>query len=269
MNEPLNIISLQIDPVEFPQAIEKVKNLALNRLPSFVCFANVHMIIESHLHKSFAKRVNTANLVLPDGQPVAKLCKLLYNKDQERIAGMDFMPRLLDSINQEEGEGFKVFLYGSEQRVLETLQCNLVEKYKSIRIVGAISPPFRTLTTEEQDGYLDQINRSSANIIFVSLGCPEQEKWMFEHHKKINAVMLGVGGAFKVLAGLQLRAPKWMQQTSLEWFYRLIQEPRRLFKRYLVTNSLFLWLMGKELIKSKLWTSNARVSNPVGQAMKN
>jgi N-acetylglucosaminyldiphosphoundecaprenol N-acetyl-beta-D-mannosaminyltransferase len=266
MNEPFNILGLEIDHISFDKAIQKVKSLGLARISSYVCFANVHMVIEAYKDKRFAKQVNAASLVLPDGQPLIKLNRILNHKNQERIPGMEFMPKLLEAIKS---KGFKIFLYGSDHNVLNTLQQKIREKYPTVELVGAVSPPFRKLSDQELNEYIHQINNSGAHIVFVSLGCPQQERWMAENHKKINAVLLGVGGAFSVTAELQKRAPVWMQENSLEWLFRLLREPRRLFKRYLLTNTLFIWLISKELIKNKLWTSLIRSGNPVGQEMKN
>lgn len=266
MNEPLNILGLEVDHLSFQQAIQKVKELGFARMSSYVCFANVHMVIEAYRNKNFAKQVNAATLVLADGQPLTKLSRILYRKTQERIPGMDFMPKLLEAINS---ENFKIFLYGSNEKVLDALQLKIKQKYKLVEIAGAISPPFRKLSGIELNDHVNTINSSGAHIVFVSLGCPQQEKWMFENHKKIGAVMLGVGGAFSVTAEIHKRAPLWMQENSLEWLFRLLCEPRRLFKRYFLTNAMFIWLMSKELIKNKLWTLFIRSGNPVGQEMKN
>ena len=118
-------------------------------------------------------------------------------------------------------------------------------------MVGAIAPPFRPLAEEELSTHIGQINRSGAHLVLVSLGCPKQEKWMSAHSGKINAVLLGVGGAFAVTAGLQKRSPVWMQKLGLEWLHRLLQEPSRLFKRYFITNTKFIFLLLKEIIKRK------------------
>lgn len=266
MNEPLNILGLKIDHVGFHEAIQKVKELGLAKVSSYVCFANVHMVIEAYKNQNFARQVNAATIVLADGQPLTKLSRILYNRTQERIAGMEFMPRLLQEIDSKK---FKIFLYGSETEVLDALQLKIKQKYRSIEIAGVISPPFRKLSESELNDHINEINSSGAHIVFVSLGCPHQEKWMCENHQKIGAVMLGVGGAFRVTAEMQKRAPLWMQKNSLEWLFRLSCEPRRLFKRYFFTNTKFIWLMSKELIKNKLWTSFIRSGNPVGQEVKN
>lgn len=244
------ILSLEIDQVSFSQSLNKVKQLAKNHTPSYVCFANVHMTIEAYRDKQFAHKVNSATLVLADGNPIAKSFQFLYNKKQERIAGMDFMPRILEHINTGE---FKIFLYGSTNEELKALKKSINEKYNQIEIAGIISPPFRALTQTEQEMYVQQINDSGTHIVFVALGCPKQEKWMYDFHKKINAVCLGVGGAFGTVAGIQKRAPLWMQQLSLEWTYRLAQEPKRLFKRYFITNTLFIGLLIVAIAKKKLY----------------
>jgi N-acetylglucosaminyldiphosphoundecaprenol N-acetyl-beta-D-mannosaminyltransferase len=248
MNEKLEILGLQINQISFDEAIEKVKILAVNHTPSYVCFANVHMVIEAYKDKAFANEVNNAALVLADGKPVAKACKLLYNQYQERIAGMDFMPLLLQSIG---GKNIRIFFYGSDNNTLSALYQIIKKQYPGVQIAGAISPPFHTVSLEEQTGYIETINKTKPHIVFVCLGCPKQEKWMYEHHRKIDAVLLGVGGALRVMARVQKRAPAWMQKNSLEWLYRLKQEPKRLFQRYFITNNLFIYLLCKKLIKKK------------------
>jgi N-acetylglucosaminyldiphosphoundecaprenol N-acetyl-beta-D-mannosaminyltransferase len=244
----INILGLQIEQISFEQAIERVKTLGLNHIPSFICFANVHMTIEAHNDPVFARKVNSATYIFADGKPIAKACKALYDVKQERIAGMDFMPRLLEAADT---ENFRVFLYGSTTEVLTALEKKITASYGNIQVVGAISPPFRPLSHSEQDEFIRQMNLAAPHAVFVSLGCPKQEKWMYDHHLKIRAVLLGVGGAFRVVAGLQRRAPVWMQKAHLEWLYRLMQEPRRLFNRYLETNTIFSWLIFKKLLKKK------------------
>jgi N-acetylglucosaminyldiphosphoundecaprenol N-acetyl-beta-D-mannosaminyltransferase len=120
--------------------------------------------------------------------------------------------------------------------------------YPNLHIRGLYSPPFRALTPEEEERTIERINSSGAKLLFVVLGCPKQEQWMASMAGRINAVMIGIGGALPVLIGMQKRAPKWMQRAGLEWLFRLLQEPRRLFKRYFVTNSVFLYLLSRELV---------------------
>ncbi|MBC7903781.1 MAG: WecB/TagA/CpsF family glycosyltransferase [Gemmatimonadaceae bacterium] len=245
MYSRMKILSLSVSEISFSDSVKEVAKLAALRKPSYVCFANVHMTIEAHQDPSFLEQVNGADFVLADGMPIATACRLLHNKKQDRISGMDFMPAILKV------PGLRFFLYGSTQEVLDGLMASISDKYPGAVVSGAISPPFRKLSDEEQTVYINQINDSGANVVMVSLGCPKQEKWMATYSHRINSVLLGVGGAFHVTAGLQKRSPKWMQVAGLEWVFRLAQEPGRLFKRYLVTNSMFIWLLIKSLVKGK------------------
>jgi len=248
MTEKLKILSLSVDHLGFDNAMQKVLTWGASHTPSYVCFANVHMVIEAHKDPAFLQQLDNATLVVADGKPVAAACKWLYGKQQERIAGMDFMPRLLEAAAAKK---LGVFLYGSSEDMLEALKNTIKTQYPGCQVVGAISPPFRPPTAEEKEADIMAINKSGAHIVMVSLGCPKQEKWMASNYKSINAVLLGLGGAFAVTAGQQKRSPKWMQRAGLEWLHRLLQDPRRLFKRYFITNSLFIWLLGKALIKRK------------------
>jgi len=248
MPEKLRIVSLSIDHLSFRECLDTVIGWAKERMPSYVCFANVHMIIEAHRSAPFLEQVDRASLVVADGKPVTAACYSLYRKKQERISGMDFMPAVMGAAEKED---LPVFLYGSTPEVLDRLATEIARRYPALRVAGMISPPFRPLSPGETDTHLEAINQSGAQLLLVSLGCPKQERWMAVNHQKIRAVCMGVGGAFPVMAGLQLRAPKWMQNWGLEWLYRLILEPRRMFPRYLKTNSLFIYLMGIERLKQK------------------
>lgn len=249
MYESSKIISLQIHNLSFQQSLHTISDWGLQHRSGFVCFANVHMTIEAYNSPKFREDLEKALLVLPDGAPLAMANHWLYHKKQERISGMDFMPAILERAMQLSA---KVFLYGSTKDVLDNLVDKIKLKYPGIVIAGAISPPFRMLTETEKTEYIRQINESGAHFVLVALGCPKQEKWMAENYTSINAVLLGLGGAFPVMAGIQKRSPVWMQRFALEWLYRLIQEPRRMFKRYLYTNTLFIWLLTKEIILQKL-----------------
>jgi N-acetylglucosaminyldiphosphoundecaprenol N-acetyl-beta-D-mannosaminyltransferase len=248
MPEKLQIVSLSIDHLSFRECLDTVIGWGKERKPSYVCFANVHMIIEAYKSASFLQQVDRASLTVADGKPVTTACYSLYRKKQDRISGMDFMPAALGAA---EKEGLTVFLYGSSAEVLSRLSAEIARRYPVLRVGGMISPPFRPLSPEEMNAHIEAINQSGAHLLLVSLGCPKQEQWMATNYHKIRAVCLGVGGAFPVMAGMQQRAPRWMQNWGLEWFYRLILEPRRMFPRYLKTNSLFIFLMGVERLKQK------------------
>ena len=249
MNERLQIISLHVDHTGFNESLDTVINLAEKGQPAYVCFANVHMTIEAYKSKTFFDQVQSAALVLADGKPIAVACKILHHKKQERIAGMDFMPRLLELANEKR---MQVFFYGSTPEVLKALKQKISLLYPTIIHSGYISPTFGVQKEDELARDIDQINHSGAQLVFVSLGCPKQEKWMAANSKKINAVLLGIGAALPVMAGIHKRAPVWMQKLALEWFYRLMQQPGRLFKRYLFTNSMFVYLLTRQRVKKLL-----------------
>lgn len=238
------IISLDIDLFSYKDSIKKIMEDARDRKRGYVCFANVHMIIEAYQDKQFDKDVNSATLVLPDGMPLVKTLKWFYGIEQDRVAGMDVMP---DLIRIASNNNLKLFFFGTTPELLEKIRLKIEKDFPKTDVVGLFSPPFNEPLNN--DLYTEMINSSGANLVFVALGCPKQEKWMAQNSSKINAMLLGVGGAFPVFAGVASRAPLFMQNTGLEWVYRLYQEPKRLFKRYLFTNSIFLFLVLKAKIK--------------------
>lgn len=247
MFEKLKIISLSVHRISFNECLGQVIEFAIKKSAAYVCFANVHMVIEAYNDKNILNQVDNANLVLPDGKPLAIACKMLYGKKQERISGMDFTPLLLEKANENK---VSIFIYGSTENVIAAFKEKISKNYPAIRFAGAISPPFRSLTDGELMMDIEKINSSGANIVLVSLGCPKEGKWMSKTSGKINSVLIGIGGALPVVAGVQKRAPRWMQNLALEWLYRLMQQPGRLFKRYLYTNSYFLFLLSRDYIKS-------------------
>ena len=239
------VLSLGLNLITYQDALACIISIGSGRKSSYVCFANVHMTIEAHWDKEFAAQVNAATMVVADGVPLMKSLRLLHRIKQERIAGMDVMPDLLQLSTSNR---LKVFFFGSTAVQLEGIRKRAIEEMPELQIVGMLSPPFNEPLDKQI--YFDEINNSGAHLVFVSLGCPKQEKWMAKNSKKINACLLGVGGAFPVYSGQTTRAPKWMQKYALEWLYRLIQEPKRMWKRYFVTNSMFTLLLFKELISS-------------------
>lgn len=242
------IISIDVSEGTYREFVSAILHYAINKISSYVCIANVHMLLEAYESKEFQMVVNNADLVTPDGMPLAKSFEILYDQHQERVDGMSLLPVLLSEC---EKTGLSVYFFGAAQATLDTTSKYIQENYPKLKLAGLYSPPFRSLTNHEKEEIAKKITDSGANIVFVVLGCPKQEKWMAEMKGRIPAVMLGIGGALPVLVGQQNRAPKWMQKNSLEWLYRLAQEPRRLFKRYLTTNSKFIYLITKEKLRKK------------------
>jgi N-acetylglucosaminyldiphosphoundecaprenol N-acetyl-beta-D-mannosaminyltransferase len=242
-----NLLTVTLSLGTYADFIEEIVRLAnKDECSEYICVANVHMLVETYRDKAFAKVVNNALITMTDGIPLTWGLRWLHGIRQERVAGMDLMPDLLNAVSQHK---IPVFFYGGTKEILEKTKKHIVKYYSEIPSVGVYSPPFRLLTSEEEQEVVYTINASGAKIVFVALGCPKQEKWMAAMKGKINAVMIGIGAALPVLVHAQKRAPRWMQKSGLEWLYRLFQEPKRLFKRYLITNSIFLYILIKEKIR--------------------
>jgi N-acetylglucosaminyldiphosphoundecaprenol N-acetyl-beta-D-mannosaminyltransferase len=242
-----NIFTFPISLGSYQNFIDEIFKLSAEKSSSYVCFANVHMIVEAYNDPQFSSVVQNADIVTPDGQPITMFLKRLKKIDQVRVAGLDVFPDLL---KEAETRKKSVFFYGGTDDILQIIVNKARRQFPGLNISGSYSPPFRQLTQEEDASIVKHINDSNPDLIFVALGCPKQEQWMARHTPAVHGCMLGVGHAFKVYAEVSTRSPVWMQRMSLEWVYRLFQEPGRLWKRYFYTNSYFLWLTFKYYLSS-------------------
>lgn len=242
------VIGSPIDVLTWEIALSRIANWAMQRESRVVCICNVHSLVTAVQNADFRLTVQQSDMATPDGMPVALALRWKGFAGQERINGPDLMWKFCKL-----AEDYKlpVYFYGSSGETLTKLDCRLKEEFPHLLMVGMYSPPFRELSYYEEESVLDNINASGASVVFISLGCPKQELWMANHKDKISAVMIGVGAAFDYHAGVIKRAPLWMQKTSLEWFYRLYQEPTRLWRRYFFTNSKFIYLLVKDMLKPK------------------
>lgn len=239
------VLDSKISTGSFDDFVENILQLGAARNSAYVCCANVHMVVEAHRDASFRQVLDEATLVTPDGGPVASIAGWLSGQRQERVAGMDLLPALLAEAAQ---RGQSVYFYGTTDEVLQAIVDRAKRELPTLRLVGTCAPPFRTLTAEEEEAHVAAINAADPDLLFVALGCPRQERWMAAHRGQIKACMLGVGQAFLVYAGLEQRLPVWARRLWLEWAYRLWLEPRRLWRRYLITNSHFLYLMARRTL---------------------
>lgn len=240
-----SVIGAPIDSVSWPAALLRLSGWSAAQESRYVCICNVHSVVTARQDRSFAKVIREADMATPDGAPVAWLMRRLGVASQQRINGPDLMWRYCaEAAKRDES----IYLYGGQQQTLDILQRKLLAQFPGLKIAGAYSPPYRPLTAEEDAAVVETINASGAGTVWVSLGCPKQEQWMAEHRGRINAVMIGVGAAFDYHAGTIQRAPLWMQRNGLEWLHRVCSEPRRLWKRYLVTNTLFIYFAGRQLL---------------------
>lgn len=239
------VIGAPIDSLNWSQALSRLAGWAARRESRYVCICNAHSVVTARQDPAFAKVIHEADMATPDGAPVAWLMRKLGVADQERINGPDLMWRYCAEAAQRDES---IYLYGGMPDTLVILQRTLISQFPGLQIAGAYSPPYRQLTAGEDASVVETINASGAGSVWVSLGCPKQEKWMADHRGRINAVMVGVGAAFDYHAGTIQRAPLWMQRNGLEWLHRLCSEPRRLWKRYLVTNTQFIYYATRQLI---------------------
>lgn len=245
MRRGAHVLDTHIDAIGWDEVISRIASWAAHRQSRVVALCNVHSVVTASQEPAFQTVLSQADLALPDGAPVAWALRREGFSEQQRINGPDLTWRYLQVAEQ---LGQSVFFYGSTQDTLDRLLVTIKASFPKLKIVGMESPPYRELSEDEDQAYVDQINQSGANVLFVGLGCPKQEAWMAAHRGRIKAVMLGVGAAFDYHAGTIQRAPVWMQKIGMEWFHRLLSEPRRLFKRYTVTNSIFIFRMMKNLL---------------------
>lgn len=234
-----NILGVKIAVTNMEKTIKDItKNLEAWR-GKYICVSNVHTTVMAHDDSEYRKVQNEAVMALPDGSPLSSYSRQHGNSEAERVTGPDLMQEILKCSGE---HGWRHFFYGSTPETLAKLKLTLTDKYPDANIVGMISPPFRDITPEEDQKYIDMINDEKPDFLWVGLGAPKQEIWMAAHKNRVNCLMIGVGAAFDYEAGNIKRAPYWMQKCSLEWLYRLLQDPKRLFKRYFITNIKYMWL---------------------------
>ena len=211
------ILGVQIAAINMSTALNYIQTNLEDLKGQYICISNVHTTVMSYEDTTYCSIQNEAALALPDGKPLFRLSNEC---------------------------GYKHYFYGGKAETLKTLETKLKQQYQ-LEIAGMYAPPFRDLTEEEDRAVVERINKSGADFVWVALGAPKQERWMYTHQGSIEGLMAGIGAGVDYFAGNIKRAPMWMQKCSLEWLYRLFQEPRRLFKRYLMTNTKFIWLTAR------------------------
>lgn len=230
LNTNINVTNMQ-DTVNY--LVDNLENLRGN----YICVSNVHTTMMSYRDKFYNLVQNSGAMALPDGKPLSIVCKMRGFYDATRVPGPDLMPEIYQLSKE---KGYRHYFYGSSQETLDKLKAELQRQYPWLNIVGMYSPPYRELSEEEDNEIIQMINDTKPDFVWVALGAPKQEIWMYQHQNKINGIMLGVGAAFDFSAGTVKRAPAWVQEMCMEWLYRLVQDPKRLFARYLTTNGSFL-----------------------------
>lgn len=237
------ILGVNVAVTNMKDMVNLITNHAEELRGEFICLSNVHTTVMAHDNPAYRRIQNSAFIALPDGRPLSFVQRLRGYKEAEQVSGPDLMPALWKAT---QNGGISHYFYGSSEETIKALKKNLEKNYPGIKIAGMEAPPFRPLTKEEGEEAVKRINESGASILWVGLGAPKQEEWMYRHKGKVNCLMFGVGAGFDFHAGTVKRAPLWMRNHYLEWLYRLIQDPKRLWKRYVETNGKFLLLSIKD-----------------------
>lgn len=235
-----NILGVNIAAVNMDWTLNFFKKNIKILAGNYVCVSNVHTTVTSYIDADYCRIQNSSILSLPDGGPLSTVGRKKGYSQMYRVTGPDLMEEIF---KVSEDNQYKHYFYGSSEKTLEMLKKKLKVSFPNLEIVGMYSPPFRELTTMENELIIKDINSSNPDFIWIGLGAPKQEKWMASQKGKLNGLMIGVGAGFDYHAGNIRRAPKWIQHINMEWLYRLIQDPKRLFSRYLKTNTRFLWLI--------------------------
>ncbi|HKP70863.1 MAG TPA: WecB/TagA/CpsF family glycosyltransferase [Pyrinomonadaceae bacterium] len=242
------VLGLNTDLTDYDQAIALITDLARDARGGYVCVTNVHVAIEAEDDPTYRELVNNADLVLPDGTPLVWMQRWQGNENASQVRGPSLMPMLMEHSQR---EGLKVGFLGGRQEVLDKIHKRARIDFPNLDVAYSYSPPFRALSEDENDAIVDDINTAGVQILFVGLGCPKQERWIATHRERVRAVSIGVGAAFDLYAGDIHEAPAIVSRLGMEWMFRLIQEPRRLFSRYILVNPRFMWLAGKQLLRAK------------------
>lgn len=233
-----NVMGVHIAAINMEWLLEYLDENIDDLHGDYICVSNVHTTVTAFENPTYRAIQNNGLMAIPDGGPLATIGRKRGFKNIRRTTGPSLMEEVFKA---SEEKGYRHYFYGSTEETLELLEKRLNKEYPKLQIAGMYSPPFRPLTEKEDEEVIKKINTSKADFVWIGLGAPKQEKWMADHREKIDGLMIGVGAGFDYCADNIKRAPEWMQRSNLEWVYRVIQDPKRLFKRYLYTNTKFIW----------------------------
>lgn len=237
----VNVLGVGISAINVEQALKTIGEWIEKRDPHYVCVCTVHTVMECHRDPDLRRLVNQAGLATPDGMPLVWIGRLSGYPHMDRVYGPDLMLALC---KRSVDKGYRHYFYGGAEGVAEQLADALQRRFPGLQVVGGYSPPFRPLSGEEEATVVGKIVRASPDIVWVGLGTPKQDWWVGTHVGRVHApVLIAVGAAFDFLTGRVKQAPRWVQRSGLEWLFRLSQEPGRLWRRYLLYNPLFLFLI--------------------------
>ena len=246
----VSVLGVPLALTDYEEMLEWIDGMISSEDQGYLCACNVHAVMASREDRELHDALMSSSFNVPDGQPLVWAINLLGHGLSSRVYGPELMSRCCERGAE---RGYRFYLYGGRnQGALVQLALNLRRHYPGVKIVGGYSPPHRALTGEERGAIVKEINRSKADIVWAGIGVPKQEKWMAENRADLIApVLIGVGAAFDFHAGLVPQAPNWVQEAGLEWAYRLAHEPRRLWRRYLRYNPLFVTAFTRQLTRQR------------------
>ncbi|MEW4209510.1 WecB/TagA/CpsF family glycosyltransferase [Priestia megaterium] len=245
------VISSNITALNFSETVGVVEKWISEEKDDYICICNTHSAVTASQNALFKDSLDNAGICTPDGTPLVWALRLYGYKNQDRVDGPNLMLKLCELSSQ---KGYRIFLYGGTNDTLDKLERVLKEKYKNVNIVGKYSPPFRPLEETEEKEIARKVNETNPDLVFVSLGCPKQEIWMHNNKDSIKGIMIGVGAAFGFIIGEIKRPPIFFQKMGLEWLFRLVSEPKRLWKRYAYNNPVYIYRFLKTYRKNKKYT---------------
>lgn len=244
-----DVIEIPVNITTFDQQTEQITSWAERRQHKMVCVANVHMLVEGWRDPEFANILKNADLLVPEGMPLVWMLNLMGLDYIKRVGGMELF---LACCQKASAAQISIFLLGTEPEILTKIHQHLAQDFPDLKVAGMYAPPFAPISKDLDLELVQTINDSGAGIVFVALGCPKQEKWMALYRDRLQAVLIGVGAVFPIYAGIMKQAPEFMRNAGLAWLFRLGQEPKRLWLRYLSTNPIFMYLALKQIISGKL-----------------
>jgi len=251
-----SVLGLRVYATSYDDCATRVIDWARGSHGRYVCVANVHTTMEGWDDPDFQRLVNDADLVTPDGMPLVWALRRLGVADATRVYGPTLTLHVCELAAR---EGVPVGFYGGRPEAIERLVPTLQQRFPTLQVAFAESPPFRALTLAEDEATVGRIRASGARLLFIGLGCPKQERWMAAHRDRLPLVQLGVGAAFDFHAGLVPQAPQALQRSGMEWAFRMAMEPRRLARRYLRHNPRFVWHLGRQLLRERRSVPRAEV----------
>lgn len=248
MYNTFEFAGVKIHKTSLANAIKQIEDFIRSDKKSQVCVTNVYSVVMMQKDEKFKEANNLSSLSVADSMPIIWVSRLFSESLPERIAGMDLFYEFCKVASR---ENYKFFFLGSTEDTLNKMCLSLKKQFPKLQIVGTYSPPYKeNFSDKENLEIIEKVNKKNPDIVWVGMTCPKQEKWIYQNLKKLNVkVAIGIGAVFDFVAGNVKRAPKWMQKIGLEWFWRLIREPKRLWKRYLIGNTIFIWLVLKELFR--------------------